>query len=518
MSITKSNNIGKRRIRVFDTTLRDGEQCPGASMSLEQKVRMAHVLENMGVDCIEAGFPVSSPIQFNAVKTIAGEMKHCQVAGLARCVRGDIEAVEKALAGASAPLLHLFIATSPLHRRYKLKMETGQILEQLASMLDYASQYFDLIEFSPEDATRTEPEFLAEVVKTALSHGAKMINIPDTVGYSVPAEMENLISDLFKRVPELRKEELSVHCHNDLGLAVANSLAAAFAGASQVEVTLSGIGERAGNCSLEEFVMAIRVREGHYGLCTGIDTTQLYPASRILQSITGWIIPRNKPIFGENAFNHESGIHQHGVLSHRETYEIINPEEIGRPVQSLILGRHSGRHAFRQRLEQYGVHLDDQVFEDVFLRFMEIADLKKEMGDDDVLAMVSHVLDLPHQAHSLDYYHIFTGNALIPGATVCLTNHSGKLTATASGDGPVDALFKSIDLALGVEPLLDEYMVSAIGSGKDAQGRVRVSLRMGTELVEGQASATDILKASALAYLNALNRYQRKMKELNKEK
>ncbi len=507
-----------RRIRIFDTTLRDGEQCPGAAMSLEQKVRMAHVLENLGVDRIEAGFPVSSPIQLKAVQTIANEMKHSSVAALARCVKGDIDAACLALDRAKSPLLHLFIATSPLHRQHKLKMEQSEILEQLAAMLEYAKKSIDWIEFSPEDASRTEPEFLAEVVKTALDHGARIINIPDTVGYSVPDEIDSLIRDLRRRVAKLESAELSVHCHNDLGLAVANSLAAVTAGADQVEVTLSGIGERAGNCALEEFVMALKVRHGHYGFNTGIDTTQLYPASRILQSITGWIIPRNKPVFGENAFNHESGIHQHGVLSHRETYEIIDPKEIGRPRESLVLGRHSGRHAFRQRLEQYNIKLDEKTFEEAFERFSQLADQKKEMGDDDILAMISDVLDLPHQAHRLEYYHAFTGNALIPGATVRLANQQGELTATANGDGPVDALFRAIDNALELEPRLDEYMVSAIGSGKDAQGRVRLTLSIDSETVEGQASSTDILKASALAYLNALNRHQRKKNEIKKEK
>ena len=507
-----------RRIRIFDTTLRDGEQSPGASMSLKQKIRMAHVLEELGVDCIEAGFPISSPIQFNAVKVIADELSTIQVAALARCDRRDIDAAHEALLGARSPLLHLFIATSPLHRRHKLKMDTAQILEKLSTTLEYARKGFDLIEFSPEDATRTEPEFLAEIVKLALEKGAKIINIPDTVGYCVPWEMEKLVHDLHKGVLGLKDAVLSIHCHNDLGLAVANSLAAVSAGAGQVEVTLNGIGERAGNCSLEEIVMALKVRRSHYRIETGIHFPKLYPAARILQNVSGLIIPRNKPIFGENVFNHESGIHQHGVINHRETYEIINPEDIGRNRESLVLGRHSGRHAFRQRLQQYGVVLEGEAFENIFCRFLQLADQKKELGDDEILSLVSEALDLPHEAYRLDYYHIFTGNALIPGATVSLSNQQGVLKATASGDGPVEALFRSIDLALGVEAELDEYLVTAIGSGKDAQGRVLVYLRIDDIAVEGQASASDILKASALAYLNALNSYNRKKRQEQGEK
>lgn len=506
-----------RRIRIFDTTLRDGEQSPGASMSLEQKLRMAQVLEGLCVDRLEAGFPISSPVQYKAVETIAGQMERCSVAALARCLQGDIDAAWGALKKAQKPLLHLFIATSPLHREHKLKLQPRQVLKRMAEMLDYARQYFEWIEFSPEDASRTEPEFLVEVVGTALAHGAKIVNIPDTVGYAVPEEMASLVRFLLGQLPELSTRELSVHCHNDLGLAVANSLAAVNAGAGQVEVTLSGIGERAGNCSLEELVMALKVRKGSLGIETGIDTTKLYPASRILQSITGWMIPRNKPIFGENAFNHESGIHQHGVLAHRETYEIIKPAEIGRAEESLVLGRHSGRHAFRNRLDEYGIRLDESSFEEVFARFTRLADQKREMGDDDLLALVSDVLELPSQGHRLDYYHVVTGNALIPGATVRLMSDKGILTSSADGDGPVDALFRSIDNALGMETVLEEYMVSAIGSGKEAQGRVRVSLRIGKERVEGLACSTDILKASAMAYLNAVNRHLRRSQETSKE-
>jgi len=495
-----------RRILIFDTTLRDGEQSPGASMSVDQKVRIAEVLERLGVDRIEAGFPVSSPVQFEAVRRIAAVLKRATVAGLSRCVRGDIEAVSRSLESSPHPMLHLFIATSPLHREFKLKMNREQVLEAVRVNLDYARKYFDLIEFSAEDASRTEPDFLAEVVRTAIKAGARVVNIPDTVGYAVPAEFSDLIARLRREVPEIEGAELSVHCHNDLGLAVANSLAAVVSGADQVEVTLNGIGERAGNCSLEELVMAMKVRNDFLDFSTGVISELLYPASQLLQSTTGLIIPRNKPIFGDNAFVHESGIHQDGVLKNRETYEIMKPGDIGRHVETLVMGRHSGKHSFREKLDQYGIVLTPEQFEAAFRQFTHVADLKKEVFDEDIFSIVASILgDFP-RGFELDYFHTDTGSQQIPSATVRLKRETREYLAAATGDGPVHALFNAMDKALTLETTLHEFVVQAIGWGKDAQGQVKVGLEIGGRVYTGKGISTDIIEASALAYLNAVNR------------
>jgi len=495
----------KKRIIVFDTTLRDGEQSPGASMSVEQKTRIAEILENLGVDRIEAGFPVSSPVQFEAVRGIAAVLKKTTVAGLARCRSGDIDAAARALETGKFPMLHLFIATSPLHRKFKLKMNRGQVIEEIVKNLEYARKYFDLIEFSAEDASRTEPDFLAEVVAVAIASGAKVINIPDTVGYAVPAEFGRSIARLRQAVPELRQVQLSVHCHNDLGLALANSIAALENGADQVEVTLNGIGERAGNCSLEELVMTLKVRADLLPFSTGVVSELLYPASKSLQSITGLILPRNKPIFGDNAFVHESGIHQDGVIKHRETYEIMRPADIGRRVESLAMGRHSGKHSFKEKLKQYDIKLSPEQFEKAFAQFTCLADQKKEVFDEDILSIINAVLGHYHCGCRLVYFHVATGKDQIPAATVKLRLEKQEFLAAATGDGPVDALFKAIDQALNIETRLLNYIVQAIGWGKDAQGQVQVEIEKDGLVYFGKGLSTDIIKASALAYLQAYN-------------
>lgn len=497
-----------KRIKIFDTTLRDGEQSPGASMSIDQKIEIAHSLENLGVDKIEAGFPISSPVQFEAVQKIGKAIKNSTVVGLARCVKQDIDAVYDALKGSKNKMIHVFIATSPLHRTFKLKKSKDQILESIAKNIKYAKQFFNQIEFSAEDGSRTELDFISEVVKTAVFSGATTVNIPDTVGYAIPSEYGLFIKNIHKCVPELMEMnvDLSVHCHNDLGLAVANSIEALKNGATQVEVTLNGIGERAGNCALEELIMAINVRKDLLDFETSINTELLYPSSKILQSITGLIIPRNKPIFGDNVFSHESGIHQDGVLKHRETYEIMKPAAIGRSSETIVLGRHSGMHAFKEKLKFYKVILSEEKLHEVFDLFTKIADRKKEVYDEDIFEIISSVLGSFKEGFSLEYFHSHTGNTIVPSATVKLKKGNDEFISTSAGDGPVDAVFQAIDGALGIESNLKEYIIQAVGNGKNALGQVKLVLSIEGEDFVGKGSSTDIVEASAFAYLNAINR------------
>ncbi|MBN1271908.1 MAG: 2-isopropylmalate synthase [Candidatus Aminicenantes bacterium] len=497
------------KIKIFDTTLRDGEQSPGASMSVDQKVEMAAAFENLGVDRIEAGFPVSSPIQFDGVKRIGEVVKNSTVVALARCVKGDIDAAAKALKNSKNRMIHVFLATSHLHREYKLKMNKQEILDRIAKNVAYAKRFADKIEFSPEDASRTEPEFLVEVCKTAIRNGATCINIPDTVGYAIPEEFGRLIAFLRDQVPEFTKEDLdlSVHCHNDLGLAVANSITAVQQGATQVEATLNGIGERAGNCSLEELVMALIVRKDLLDFQTRIKTELLYPTSKLLQHITGLMIARNKPIFGDNAFAHESGIHQDGVLKYRETYEIMNPKKIGRSPETLVMGRHSGKHSLQEKLQEYGICLNDQQFNKVFAKFTQIADFKKEVYDEDIFNIVASELGRVSEGYKLKYFHVYTGNTLYPSATVKIKKEDREYVAAETGDGPVDALFRAIETALNLELRLKDFMINAIGWGKDAQGQVNIMVEIDGKNYVGKGTSTDILEASAYAYLNAINRH-----------
>ena len=498
-----------RRIKIFDTTLRDGEQSPGAAMTVDQKVEMALALERLGVDIIEAGFPVSSPAQFEATRRIASQAKKTTVVGLARLLVSDIDSALRALEPAEHGMLHVFIATSPLHREQKLRIGKKDLIVNIAEKLKHARKYFEKIEFSAEDASRTERTFLVEVIKAAIGEGATVINIPDTVGYAVPSEFGDLIGFIRDRIPEFEKDgiELSVHCHNDLGLAVANSLAAVQKGATQVEVTMNGIGERAGNCSLEELVMALQVRRDMFDYRNGIRTGLLYPTSKLLQSITGLIIAKNKPIFGENVFSHESGIHQDGVIKNKATYEIMNPKDIGRKTETLIMGRHSGKHSLRQKLRQYGIALTDDQFEKAYCRFTEIADSKKEVYDEDLFSIVASLLGSYPKGYQLSYFHVYTGNTLLPSAAVKILNGGKECIASATGDGPIDALFVAVDTALGINPKLEEYLVHAIAAGKNAQGQVKVILNIGGEQYVGRGTSTDITEASLLAYINAINRH-----------
>jgi len=499
-----------RKIMIFDTTLRDGEQSPGASMIVEQKIEIAEALDRLGVDRIEAGFPVSSPVQFDAVERIGKAVGNATVVGLARCKKMDIDAVRDSLASCSNKMIHIFIATSPLHMKYKLQLSEDEVIASITEHISYArSQGFEEIEFSPEDASRSEWSFLLRALKTAVSAGANTLNIPDTVGYAMPDEYGRLMTNIKKSIPEIEGGvRLSAHCHNDLGVALANSLAAVRAGADQVEVTLNGIGERAGNAALEELVMSLRVRKDIWNVETNVRTELLYPTSRLLQTITGLLIPRNKPIFGDNVFSHEAGIHQHGVLKHRETYEIMNPVHIGRTSQTLVMGRHSGKHALREKLEQYNIILHGNQMDTFYRKFIAIADKKKEVFDEDLFALVSSVLGEFSTGWRLETFQTWTGNRVIPSATVRIRKGDDVRLGTQAGDGPIDAVFKSIDECSSVSGCLMEFVIQAVGGGKDAQGQVKVQVDFGGITTDGKASSTDIIEASALAYINALNRME----------
>ena len=507
-----------RKIKIFDTTLRDGEQSPGASMSLKQKIEMGLMLESLGVDRIEAGFPISSEVQFKAVKELSKRIKDSTIVGLSRCVKSDIDAVYESTKSSNNRMIHLFIATSPIHRKYKLKMKKGEILDSIRENLNYAKKYFDKIEFSPEDATRTETDFLLEVIRTAIQSGATTINIPDTVGYTIPIEFSRLIKKIKKEIPEINNLDLSVHCHNDLGLAVSNSISALLSGANQVEVTVNGIGERAGNCSLEELVMAIETRRDILNFKTNIKTNKIYSTSKLLESLTGLIIQKNKPIVGENAFLHEAGIHQHGVINNRSTYEIMKPEKIGRGKESLVMGRHSGKHSFKEKLELYDIKLSREQFDKAFKKFQIIADKKKEVFDEDIFIIVSSVLGQLDNGYKLEYYDIKTGNKTLPSATIKIKQGKSKIISTGIGNGPVDAIFNAIDSAIKVKTKLEEYTIYGVGSGRDAQGQVRLVLNINNKKYSGRGNSTDIIEASAYAYINAINKYELLKNKKNNQK
>ena len=502
-------------VRIFDTTLRDGEQSPGATLTRPEKVEIARHLAAMGVDVIEAGFPVSSPGDFESVKAIAGEVDNATICGLSRCVPLDIQRAGEAVKDAAKPRIHVFCATSKIHREHKLKKGKEDILALAVKSIQAALEYTDDVEFSPEDASRTEFEFIKDITAAAIEAGAKTINLPDTVGYSYPAEYAEVFRRLIAELPEIKEKGiyLSTHCHNDLGMAVANTLAAVEAGARQVEVTVNGIGERAGNASLEEIVMALRTRKDHYGIGTNIDAKRLYPASRMVSTFTGLGVQRNKAIVGQNAFAHEAGIHQDGVLKHRETYEIMNPADVGIPGNQLVLGKHSGRHAFRDRILALGYSLSDDQIGQAFDRFKRLADKKKEVFDEDIEAIIDDLLDAitgDAGRWTIKNLQVVAGG-VTPTATVTLENPDGEILTDANvGDGPVDAIYSAIMRIVGGEFVLHDYRIRAVTGGKDAQGEVNVEL--GTLYEEapdrafGRGLSTDILEASALAYIQAVNR------------
>ena len=496
------------RVIIFDTTLRDGEQSPGASMTIPQKLQVARALRDLGVDVIEAGFAAASPGDLEAIREVGRQVPGPIVCSLARCHKGDIDAAWEALKDAPRRRCHVFLATSPIHRDFKLKMAKDEIIKRSIEGVKYARQFFEDVEFSAEDSARTELPFLADVVAAAIGAGATTINVPDTVGYALPSTYGETIAYLKKNVPGVEKVILSVHCHNDLGLAVANSLAGVMAGARQVECTINGIGERAGNASLEEVVMACRTRKDVLNVTTGIKTDRLYPTSRLVSQVTGLHVQRNKAIVGQNAFAHEAGIHQHGMLTHRETYEIMRPEEVGFSSQ-LVLGKHSGRHALKERLVALGYQLDDGQTDRVFADFKILADKKKDIYDADIEALCVHgeILGKGKVAWELEALSTTSGTGTLPCASIALRSADGERTQeAAAGDGPVDAVFKAIEKITGIGVKLREYQVTAVSTGKDAQGEVTLEVEHHTGTYRGRALSTDIIEGSARAYLDVINR------------
>jgi 2-isopropylmalate synthase len=507
----------QERLIIFDTTLRDGEQSPGASMNLAEKLEVAQALRDLGVDVIEAGFPIASPGDFEAVAAIARQVSGPIICGLARCNADDIDRAWEALRDAARARIHVFLATSSIHREFKLHMAKDEIVRRAVEAVRRAKEYCEDVEFSPEDAARTELDFLAEVVERAIEAGATTVNIPDTVGYAVPSQYAAAIRHLKQHVRGIADVVISVHCHNDLGLAVSNSLAALKEGARQVECTINGLGERAGNCALEEVVMAVKTRADFFGLQTSINTRRLCPTSRLVSHVTGIQVQRNKAIVGQNAFAHEAGIHQDGMLKERTTYEIMRPEDVGLSKTELVLGKHSGRHALRDRVVELGYHLDDVQLQQVFEAFKILADRKKVVYDADIEALAEAQIHHGPALWTLESFHTSAGSATLPMAAVCLAHVDGrKVQDAACGDGPVDALFTTIERITGVQVELRDYQVRSVSVGEDAQGEAKVEVEHNGRVQRGQAVSTDIIEASAQAFLQAINRLaMRKQPRLN---
>jgi 2-isopropylmalate synthase len=510
--------MSKEKLIIFDTTMRDGEQSPGASMTREEKLRIARQLERMKVDVIEAGFPAASDGDFESVKAVAAAIKDSTICGLARTNEADVRRCGEAVKGANSPRVHTFIATSPIHMEKKLHMEPSQVIEQAVRAVRWAREYTDNVEFSPEDAGRSDIDFLCRILEQVIRAGATTINVPDTVGYTLPEHFGRLIRTLRERVPNSDKAVWSVHCHNDLGLAVANSLAAVMNGARQVECTINGLGERAGNASLEEIVMAVRTRQDVFSCDTNIDTTQIVPASRLVSGITGFAVQPNKAIVGANAFAHEAGIHQDGVIKSRDTYEIMRAQDVGWNTNKLVLGKHSGRNAFRLRLTELGIELPSETaLNAAFRRFKELADKKHDIYDEDLQALITEeeieALDAEHYRLVSLTAHSETG--MTPTARIVLAAGGAEKPAHAEGSGPVDAAFKAIESVVGSGAELLLYSVNNITSGTDSQGEVTVRLSKGGRIVNGLGADTDIVVASAKAYVSALNKLHSKLERLN---
>ncbi|OQX54594.1 MAG: 2-isopropylmalate synthase [Candidatus Omnitrophica bacterium 4484_213] len=493
------------KILIFDTTLRDGEQSPGASLTPEQKLSIAEQLARLNVDIIEAGYPASSPGEIEAIREICKKVKKPIIAGLARTLRKDIDCCLKALDKTNKPRLHIFCATSEIHLKYKLKKAKEEILRLTVESIRYARRFIDDIEFSPEDATRTDFNFLVEVVQAAIAAGATTINIPDTVGCIFPSQFTKLIKDLRQQI-SFKDVNLSVHCHNDLGLAVANSLTAVEEGANQVECTVNGIGERAGNASLEEVAMNIKLHPEIFRREMNIKTEELFKVSRLVSHLTGIPVQPNKAIVGSNAFAHEAGIHQDGILKKRTTYEIINPKDVGVKESRLVLGKHSGSHALEEHLKRMGYHLTKKEFAKFFIHFKQIADKKKEVFDEDLEIILDEVKKRIPQIWQLEYIHISSGNKTVPTATIRLKRGEEILEDSACGDGPIDACYKAIERITGLKGKLLDYSLQAITSGKDALGEVSIKVRFKDEIITARGASTDIIEASAKAYLEAVNR------------
>lgn len=496
-----------KTIKIFDTTLRDGEQSPGCSMNLSEKLEMALQLERLGVDVMEAGFAIASPGDFQSVKQIAKTIKNATVASLARALTKDIDAAAESLKGAAFPRIHTFIATSDIHMQYKLKKTPDEVLQTAVEMVKYAKKFCGDVEFSAEDASRSNPTFLYQIFEAVIQAGATVINVPDTVGYTTPEEFYRLITGIKENVPSIDKVDLSVHCHNDLGLAVSNSLAAARAGATQIECTMNGIGERAGNAALEEIVMNILTRKDIYHMDCNIRTKEIYKASKLLSSITGVKVQPNKAIVGENAFAHESGIHQHGMLAHKNTYEIMTPESIGLTENKMVLGKHSGRHAFMDRIQSMGYQLEEETVNKSFEAFKKLADKKKTVTDRDIEALVLRkTVEIP-ETYKLERFVINSGNTITSTSSVRLLCRTGAVLeeVMSSYDGPVDASFKAIDKLVGKKFKLEDFNISSVTDGTDAQGAVNLKIKFKNKLYNGHGVSMDIVEASILAYLSAIN-------------
>jgi len=514
------NSPPSNRVLIMDTTLRDGEQSPGASMNKEQKLQVAHALRDLGVDILEVGFPVSSPGDFDSVQTIARKIEGATICGLCRCHPKDIPISYEALKDTPRRRLHLFLATSPLHREFKLQMDKAEVIRRSVEAIERARELFDDVQFSTEDGSRTELDYLCEVVEKAIEAGATTLNIPDTVGYTTPEEYANCFRCLKEHVRGIDKVVLSVHCHNDLGMAVANSLMGLKAGARQVECVINGIGERAGNAALEEVVMALRTRRDFWGLETGIKTERLYPTSRLISSITGLTLARNKAIVGQNAFAHEAGIHQHGMLCHSGTYEIMRPEDVGISKTHLVLGKHSGRHSLRQRLLELGFSLSDEQLDAVFADFKLLADKKKEVFDADLEALVSgRIAAVMTPAWELESYHLTSSTQDTPAASVTLKHRSGlSKSASATGEGSVEAVYQAIGKATGISVRLKDYQVSAVTVGEDALGYVTVEILHGTQTYVARSVSIDVIEASTIAFLDAINRIAALLEDVGEKK
>ncbi|MBP2000489.1 2-isopropylmalate synthase [Paenibacillus shirakamiensis] len=506
-----------RKIYVFDTTLRDGEQSPGVNLNTREKVKIAYQLEKLGVDRIEAGFPAASPGDLAAVNAVARAVKNASVIGLSRSRTQDIDAVREALKGAEDPRIHIFLATSPIHRQHKLRMDKAQVLDTAREALRYASKYFSSIEFSAEDAGRTEMDFLIEMTEMAIQEGASVVNIPDTVGYLSPYEYGEIFKTLKERVHGIEKVQLSAHCHDDLGMATVNALAAILNGADQIEGTINGIGERAGNTALEEVALALETRQDFFGAKTSLQLSEIARTSRLVSRLTGMVVPGNKAIVGANAFAHESGIHQDGMLKEKSTYEIMTPETIGLKESKLVLGKHSGRHAFREKLVDLGYVVEDERLNEAFNAFKILADKKKDVTDEDISAILDEkLLDTPEVYH-LETLFVSYGNESTPTAKVRVqVQGRGTVNEEAEGNGSVDAIYNAIDKVSQEDVELSDYSIKSISHGKDAQGEVHVVLTQQDISVQGRGVSTDILEASARAYVDALNRLSDKRDSLSK--
>jgi len=495
------------RVIIFDTTLRDGEQAAGGTLNIQEKLEIARQLEKLGVDVIEAGFPISTPGDFEAVKLIAREVRTPIICALARAHPDDIDRAWEAVKGAEHPRIHVFLSASDIHLVYQLKKTREQVLQASRDMVARAKKYVDDVEFSPMDASRTEPAYIYQIVEAVIDAGATTVNIPDTVGYAIPGEFGNLIDGIFQNVPNIDRARVSVHCHNDLGLAVANSLEAVKQGARQVECTINGIGERAGNASLEEIVMVVNTRSDFFNLTTNVDTGQIYKTSRLVSELTGFLVQPNKAIVGANAFRHESGIHQDGVIKMPITYEIIDPRTVGIPASSLVLGKLSGRHAFKERLAELGYSLSEGDFDRAFSAFKELADKKKEISDRDIESVIAQELRTVSEVYRLDRVQVSCGDRGIPTASVILSAPDGQVLADAAlGTGPVDAVCKAINRIVGVPNSLIEFSVKSVTEGIDAIGDVLIRIESEGITYTGRGADTDIIVASAKAYMNALNR------------